>query len=132
MAMSDNIKREVTKQTPLTSDTILDSFNNVVLASLEKFMLRLANGQIEMNDFVDLQRVYTMAVEINGFKEMGSGDGSGALPELRSGEFGALKESGIVSEDGENVDLSEKSRDELNEMALKLMNAVNNENAGEM
>lgn len=131
MSVSDNIQREVIKQMPINQNEVAEQFTSVFTLALSKFMDRLATGRIEITDFVDLQRVYTMWVEITQYKELAGGGEGGALPELRTTEVSALVESGVVSEDGETVDLTTKSEDDLEEMARKMMNAVNNGNAGE-
>lgn len=131
MSVSNNIKREMVKQTPLTQDVVADQFTAVFTMALGKFMDRLSTGHIEINDFVDLQRVYSMWRELNDFREGANSSGNGALPEIRTAEIKALVDSGVVSDDGEKINLEEKSQDELEAMALKMMNAINNENAGE-
>lgn len=128
MSMSDRLKSGVRSKQALASDTVVEKFTEALTIALEKFLSRLNNGQIPIEDMTDLHRVYTMWKEIVEFNEMRNSNTGGMLPEIRTSEIMALEESGIVSEDGHTVDLSTKSDEEMEMLALNLMNAINKEN----
>ena len=55
---------------------------------------------------------------------------AGALPQLSSKESAVVREANILTEDGESVDLTKKTPEEIQELGNQLISAMNNENAG--
>ena len=131
MSMQENIRSGVNRRRQVDSGNVADMFTEALTIALDKFLKKLNSGQLEVDNITDLQRVYIMWKEIVEFNELKAGSGS-ALPEIRSKELMVLEDSGIVDPNNGTVDLAEKSPQELEAMAYELMNAINNENAGEM
>lgn len=131
MSMRDNIESGIRNRKALASDNIVDQFTEALSIALDKFLKRLNSGQLEIDNITDLQRVYIMWKEIIEFNEMKNGN-NGALPEIKSNEIRALEEHGILGEDATKIDLTSKSQEDMNRIALDLMNSINNKNAGDM
>lgn len=133
MSIRDNLEAGMRAKKAIGSDEVVERFTEALTVSLDKFLSRLNNGQIPIEDMTDLHRVYTMWKEIVEFNELREGgSGSGMLPEIKTSEIRALEDSGIVSDEGGTVNLEEKSQEELEQLAINLMNAVNMENEKEM
>ena len=135
MATSDNIGALLKKKDAVTPDDLMNVFSEVAVKGLVRYIGNLEQGKADVTDVVDAHRLFSMLSEIQGFRNAVQGDGSGTLPEIRSAEQQVLMSSGIIEEGQEQdakINLDGKSNEEMNQMIYALMEATNDENAGEM
>lgn len=82
-------------------DKTINNFNQATLKMSEDFLKKAMNGQKEIRDMADFQRLFAMFMQIN---ELQNGvQGTGTLPELSLGSKQIIDEELNVSEneDGE-------------------------------
>lgn len=133
MSIDENIQRGIKKRTTLEKDDLAEQFTDIFSEALKTFMTKLNSGDIEVNSLTDMQRVFVMWQEITQYNEKMEADSSGiagALPQLSSKESAVVREANILTEDGESVDLTKKTPEEIQELGNQLISAMNNENAG--
>jgi hypothetical protein len=110
MSMSDNIKRGVSKKrSDFNSESeVREFFNNAASKTLRKFLQRVDAGEIAMDNFADLQRLFIMYKEINGITEAMEGKaGQSMLPEVN------LKQDKVLSDQVDNGKLTEDEEGRL-------------------
>lgn len=127
------MKRKVAKgQLDEVGDHLAERFTDTFYNLLSKAMTDIDSGRIQVDNFNDLQRLYIIWKEIVDYRDImdkGGAEGEGQLPELTSNETKALEQAGV--EDNTEA-IEDMSDEDIQKMALSLMEASNQNNVDEM
>lgn len=126
-----------------SKEKLMTDFNKVTSKMLSDAMTKIGNGNMQIADATDLEKIYRIYKDINGIQDGMEGQGAGALPELNAGQEHVIEQRVKVhvntdTDDHGNIvqkktiklsDLAQLSAEETHDMIHEHEKLANNENA---
>ena len=137
MSMADNIKKGIQKKSNVfdAHEELRDKLNTAFSSTMSKFITKLENGEIPIDNIADAIRVFGAYKELNGIDEMMSGQqGAGSLPEINMRQEKVVddmvRDGKMTSDEEGRIDVSAMDMTDVADLIRNMDIAQNAENEG--